>query len=45
MTEEKCNANFVKFIESLEKYGCYSEDMINDIGEKIKKAPYTTSIE
>lgn len=45
MTEEKCNANFVKFIESLEKYDCYSEDMINDIGEKIKKAPYTTSIE
>ena len=41
LTEEKINANFLRWIKCLEKYRCYSETMINDIGEKIKNAPFT----
>ena len=41
LTEEKINANFLKWIKCLEKYHCYSEMMINDIGEKIKNAAFT----
>lgn len=41
LTEEKINANFLKWIKCLEKYDCYSQSMINDIGDKIKNAPFT----
>lgn len=41
ITEEKINANFLKWINCLEKYNCYSQAMINDIGDKIKNAPFT----
>ena len=43
--EEKLNANYLSFIKYLEKYNCYSEQMINDIGEQIKVAPYSTTLE
>ena len=45
MTSEKINMNYLKFIEYLQKYNCYSEQMMNDLGEKIKMAPYSMSIE
>ena len=41
LTEEKLNANYLKFINYLQKYNCYSEDMMKEIGEKIKVAPYS----
>ena len=44
MTEEKLNANYLKFINYLQKYDCYSEDMFKEIGEKIKLAPYSMEL-
>lgn len=41
LTEEKINANFLKWIKCLEKYDCFSQTLINDIGDKIKNAPFT----
>ena len=41
LTQEKINSNYLKFIQCLEKYGCYSEEMIAEMGEKIKYAPYS----
>lgn len=41
ITEEKINANFLTWQKCLEKYDCYSQSMINDIGDKIKNAPFT----
>ena len=41
LTEEKINANFLNYIKYLEKYGCYSESMIAELGDKIKYAPYS----
>lgn len=45
MTEEKINANYLKFVKYLEKYNCYSEQMMNEIGEKIKVAPYSMQLD
>ena len=45
LSPEKININYLKFIEYLQKYNCYSEQMMNDLGEKIKNAPYTMSVE
>lgn len=43
-TQEKINANYLLFIEYLEKYDCYSEEMIKEIGDKIKMAPYSKEV-
>lgn len=43
ISEEKINSNYVLWIERLKKYDCYSEEMINDIGEKIKLASFSLS--
>ena len=45
LTEEKINANFLSYIKYLEKYKCYSEDMIKELGDKIKYAPYSKNTE
>ncbi len=45
ITEDKINANYLKFIQYLEKYNCYSEQMIIEIGDKIKIAPYSAQLE
>lgn len=45
ITEDKINANYLKFIQYLEKYNCYSEQMITEIGDKIKIAPYSAQLE
>lgn len=42
LSDAKINTNYLTFIKYLEKYNCYSEQMIADIGEKIKLAPYST---
>ncbi len=45
LTEEQINANYLKFINYLEKYNCFSEEMIKELGERIKYAPYTMETE
>jgi hypothetical protein len=45
LTKEKINSNFLLFQKKLETYGCFSEEMMNDLGEKIKNAPYSLSYE
>lgn len=45
MTENKINANYLNFIKYLEKYHCYSEQMINELGDKIKIAPYSMQLD
>ena len=40
LKQEKINANFVAYVKRLEKYGCYSEAMMNDLGDEIKNAPF-----
>lgn len=45
LTTEKINSNFLLFQKKLENYGCYSEEMMNDLGEQIKNAPYSMNDE
>lgn len=40
-SEEKLNSNFLLFINYLKKYDCYSDEMIQEIGDKIKRASYS----
>jgi hypothetical protein len=41
ITEEKINSNYILWIERLKKYNCYSDEMINEIGDKIKLASFS----
>lgn len=41
LSDSKINANYLAYLKRLEKYGCYSEEMINDIGEDIKNASFS----
>lgn len=41
LSEERINLNYCLWIKRLEKYGCYSERMINEIGEKIKTCSFS----
>lgn len=41
ISEERLNANYLSFINYLKKYNCYSEEMMNEMGEKIKTASYS----
>lgn len=43
ISEEKINSNFVLWVERLKKYNCYSEEMINEIGGKLKNASFSLS--
>lgn len=45
LTEERINANYLTFINYLKKYECYSDEMITEIGEKIKNAPYSMQLD
>lgn len=40
ITEVQINANYLRWQKALEKYGIYSQDMINGIGEKIRVAAF-----
>lgn len=40
LNQEKINANFVAYVKRLEKYGCYSEEMMKDLGDEIKNASF-----
>lgn len=41
LTTEKINLNFITFCKKLEKYNCYSEQMINELGEEIKNCSFS----
>lgn len=41
LTTEKLNLNFITFCKKLEKYNCYSEQMINELGEEIKNCSFS----
>ena len=43
ITEEKINRNYILWIECLKKYNCYSEEMIDNIGEVIKTSSFAMS--
>lgn len=43
ITEEKINKNYLLWTEYLKKYNCYSEELINDYGELIKKGSFAMS--
>ncbi len=43
LTEEKINKNYLIWIESLKKYGCYSDELITNLGESIKNASFGLS--
>ncbi len=45
LTEEKINQNYLTFLKKLETYGCYSEEMMNDIGDKVKYGAYSMTDE
>lgn len=40
ISQEKININYSRWIDRLKKYDCYSEKMIDEIGEKIKDASF-----
>ena len=40
LTEEKRNLNFVLWTKKLKDYNCYSESLINELGEKLKNASF-----
>lgn len=41
LTQEKINSNFVQYVKRLEKYNCYSESLMNDLGENIKNCSFS----
>ena len=41
LTEEKINKNYLLWIEQLKKYNCYSEELIEEYGDKIKIASFS----
>lgn len=40
ITEEKKNLNFTMWIKKLKDYGCYSESMMTEMGEKIRNSTF-----
>lgn len=40
INEEKINLNYTRWVTRLKKYNCYSDLMINELGEKIKNASF-----
>lgn len=44
LSESKLNSNYLNYIKYLEKYNCYSKEMMDDIGDKIKYATYSRNV-
>lgn len=40
LTQEKINSNFVMYCKLLEKYNCFSQKMIDDLGDDIKNCSF-----
>lgn len=45
LSEERLNQNYLMFINRLEKYGCKSETLLDELGSKIKYASYSRNEE
>ena len=45
LSEEKINLNYTNWVNRLKKYECYSEEMINEIGDKIRVASFARTEE
>lgn len=43
--EEKINKNYLLWIECLKKYNCFSQTMIDELGDKIKEASFAITAE
>lgn len=43
INEETINVNFTQWVKRLQRYNCYSEDMVNEMGESIAKASFALS--
>ena len=43
LTEEKKNLNFTLWVKKLKDYGCYSESLINEFGEKIANSTFNVN--
>lgn len=39
--ENQINANYATWVDRLQKYGCYSQQLLDDLGGKIAHAPYS----
>lgn len=45
LSEERLNQNYLMFINRMEKYGCKSEELLNDLGVKLRYATYNRNEE
>ena len=45
LSEERLNQNYLMFINRMEKYGCKSEAMLDEMGQRIKYATYNRNEE
>ena len=45
LSEEKITLNYTNWVNRLKKYECYSEEMINEIGDKIRVASFARTEE
>lgn len=45
LTVEKINLNFITFCNKLKKYNCYSEEMVNDLGEELMNCSFSLNDE
>ena len=45
LSEERLNQNYLMFINRMEKYGCKSDALLDELGEKIKYATYNRNEE
>lgn len=43
LTEEKKNLNFVLWTKKLKDYNCYSDSLVNELGDKIKNASFNSN--
>lgn len=41
LSVDKLNLNYITFCKKLEKYNCFSKEMMDDLGERIKNCSYT----
>lgn len=43
LTNSKIELNYVSYLKRLEKYGCYSQKMIDDLGDSLKMGTFAMS--
>lgn len=43
MTEDKKNLNFSMWVKKLKDYDCFSESLIDELGDKLTNAPFSTN--